>query len=433
MTSGHDVTLRVRNGFDALTEGAAWRWVQLVLGIVCMVAIANLQYGWTLFIKPIDQKYGWGLPALQLTFTIAVATETFLGVPFGGRLVDRFGPSIVWVSGLLIAVAWYINSFADSLTLFYFAAVIAGLGTGLVFAAAYGNALRWFPDRRGLAAGLTAAGFAGGGVVTVVALSNMIKSSGYEAAYLWFGLGQGCVVVASALLLRAPRHHAADIASRSPQMAPAAHRYAVGEVLRSPPFWLMYAMFVMVGAGGLMLQAQLAPIAADLGFDKVPVSILGITMLTPVFAVSFNQVTNGLSRPAFGWVSDWFGRERTMFVAFALESVAFLAVIFLADSPVRFVLVAGLVFFAWGEIFSLFPAICTDIYGSKFASRNYGMLYTAKGVASLLVPLASVLKDTTGSWTAVFAVAAALNFVAALLALVLRSALARQREKKVPA
>jgi OFA family oxalate/formate antiporter-like MFS transporter len=432
MRSGQ-VPLRVRNGFDALTEGAAWRWVQLVLGIVCMVAIANLQYGWTLFIGPIDQKYGWGLPALQLTFTIAVATETFLAVPFGGRLVDRFGPSIVWVSGLLIAFAWYINSFADSLLLFYGAAVIAGLGTGLVFAAAYGNALKWFPDRRGLAAGLTAAGFAGGGVVTVVALSNMIKSSGYEAAYLWFGLGQGLVVVASALLLRAPRHHATDIAARSAQMAPAAHQYAVGEVLRSRPFWLMYAMFVMVGAGGLMLQAQLAPIAADLGIDKVPVSILGITMLTPVFAVSFNQVTNGLSRPAFGWVSDWFGRERTMFVAFLLESLAFLAVIFLADAPIRFVLVSGLVFFAWGEIFSLFPAICTDIYGSKFASRNYGMLYTAKGVASLLVPLASVLKDTTGSWTAVFAAAAAFNFVAALVALLLRSTLARQREKSVPA
>jgi MFS transporter, OFA family, oxalate/formate antiporter len=433
MTSGHDVPLRVRNGFDALTEAAAWRWVQLVLGIICMVAIANLQYGWTLFIRPIEQKFGWGLPALQLTFTIAVATETFLGVPLGGRLVDRFGPSIVWVSGLLIAFAWYINSRADSLILFYVAAVIAGLGTGLVFAAAYGNALKWFPDRRGLAAGLTAAGFAGGGVVTVVALSNMIKSSGYEAAYLWFGLGQGLVVVASAMLLRAPRHHAADIAARPAQMAPARHQYALGEVLRSLPFWLMYAMFVMVGAGGLMLQAQLAPIAADLGIDKVPASILGITMLTPVFAVSFGQVTNGLSRPAFGWVSDWFGRERTMFIAFLLESLAFLAVIYLADTPIRFVLVAGLVFFAWGEIFSLFPAICTDIYGSKFASRNYGMLYTAKGVASLLVPLASVLKDATGSWTAVFAAAAALNFIAALLALVLQSALARQREKRLTA
>jgi len=428
MTSGHDVPLRARNGIDALTDATAWRWIQLALGIACMVAIANLQYGWTLFIRPIDEKYGWGLPALQLTFTIAVATETFLGVPFGGRLVDRFGPSIVWVSGLLIAFAWYINSLADSLMLFYVAAVIAGLGTGLVFAAAYGNALKWFPDRRGLAAGLTAAGFAGGGVVTVVALSNMIKSSGYEAAYLWFGLGQGLVLVASALLLRAPRP-AAGVVSVPAQMPPRAHQYALGEVLRSQPFWLMYAMFVMVAAGGLTLQAQLAPIATDLGFDKVLVSILGITMLTPVLAVSFNQVTNGLSRPFFGWVSDWFGRERTMFVAFLLESVAFLAVIFLADTPVGFVLVAGLVFFAWGEIFSLFPAICTDTYGSRFASRNYGMLYTAKGVASLLVPLASVLKDTTGSWTGVFAAAAALNFIAALLALVLQSALARRREK----
>jgi len=426
--SGHDAPLPMRGDVKALTDGPAWRWIQLVLGIVCMVAIANLQYGWTLFIRPIDQKYGWGIPALQLTFTIAVTMETFLGVPLGGRLVDRFGPSIVWVSGLLIALAWYINSRADSLMLFYTAAVIAGLGTGLVFAAAYGNALKWFPDRRGLAAGLTAAGFAGGGVITVVALSNMIRSSGYEAAYLWFGLGQGLVVVASALLLRAPRS-VANVLVTPTQMGRDAHQYTFSEVLTSLPFWLMYAMFVMVGAGGLMLQAQLAPIAADLGIDKVSVSLLGVTMLTPVFAVSFGQVTNGLSRPAFGWVSDWFGRERTMFIAFLLESFAFLAVIFLADTPVQFVLVAGLVFFAWGEIFSLFPAICTDTYGSRFASRNYGMLYTAKGVASLLVPLASVLRDTTGSWTAVFAVAAALNFIAALLALVLRSALAGRREK----
>jgi MFS transporter, OFA family, oxalate/formate antiporter len=192
----------------------------------------------------------------------------------------------------------------------------------------------------------------------------------------------------------------------------------------------MYAMFVMVGAGGLMLQAQLGPIAADLAIDKVTVSILGLTMLTPVFAVSVGQVTNGLSRPVFGWVSDWFGREQTMFVAFLLETFAFLAVIFLADTPVWFVLLAGLVFFAWGEIFSLFPAICTDVFGSKFASVNYGMLYTAKGVASLLVPLANVLKDTTGSWTAVFGVAAMFNFIAAILALFLKSALARAWARK---
>jgi OFA family oxalate/formate antiporter-like MFS transporter len=428
-----------------------------------MVAIANVQYGWTLFIKPIDQKYGWGIPALQLTFSIAIATETFLGMPLGGRLVDRFGPRLVWVSGLLIAFAWYINSIADALILFYLAAAISGLGTGLVFAAAYGNALKWFPDRRGFATGLTAAGFAGGGVVTVVALGGVIKSSGYEAAYLWFGLGQGIVVVASALFLRAPRpaEHVAVTPTQMPRdrrhYSPSACPGKVetgfpkkdtrkrknpgripidtigirpGEVLRSPPFWLMYAMFVMVGAGGLMLQAQLGPIAADLAIDKVTVSILGLTMLTPVFAVSVGQVTNGLSRPVFGWVSDWSGREHTMFVAFLLETFAFLAVIFLADTPVWFVLLAGLVFFAWGEIFSLFPAICTDAFGSKFASVNYGMLYTAKGVASLLVPLANVLKDTTGSWTAVFVVAAMFNFIAAILALFLKSALARAWARK---
>jgi OFA family oxalate/formate antiporter-like MFS transporter len=197
--------------------------------------------------------------------------------------------------------------------------VISGLGTGLVFAAVYGNALKWFPDRRGFATGLTAAGFAGGGVVTVVALGSMIKLSGYEAAYLWFGLGQGIVVMVSALLLHAPRQ-AENIAVVPAQMPQGKHHHAFSEVLRSPPFWLMYAMFVMVGAGGLMLQAQLAPIAADFAIDNVPVSILGVTMLTPLFAVSFGQVTNGLSRPVFGWVSDWSGREHTMFIAFLLES-----------------------------------------------------------------------------------------------------------------
>jgi OFA family oxalate/formate antiporter-like MFS transporter len=221
---------------------ARTRWLQLVLGVICVVAIANVQYGWTLFIKPIDQKYGWGTTAIQLTFAIAIATETFVGMPFGGRLIDRFGPSLVWVSGLLIALAWYINSFADSLALFYFAAVISGLGTGLVFAAAYSNALKWFPDRRGLATGLTAAGFAGGGVVTVVALGSMIRSSGYEAAYLWFGLGQGIVVAVSALLLRAPRQ--TEDTALVPALTNQGKHYASGEVVRSPAFWLMYAMFV---------------------------------------------------------------------------------------------------------------------------------------------------------------------------------------------
>jgi OFA family oxalate/formate antiporter-like MFS transporter len=403
------------------TAAASTRWLQLALGIVCMVAIANLQYGWTLFINPISQKHGWSIAALQAAFSIAIATETFFAMPFGGRLIDRYGPKLTALSGPLVAAAWAINSVADGLWQFYVAAVIAGLASGLVFAAVYGNALKWFPDRRGLASGLTAAGFAGGGVATVVPLANVIQSSGYEAAYLWFGLGQGIMVFVSALLLRTPRpDEAAGFAP--PLVAQGRRHYAPNEVLRSPPFWLMYAMFALVGAGGLTLQAQLAPIAADLAIDKVPVTILGMTLLTPIFAISVGQVMNGLSRPTFGWVSDRLGRETTMVVAFTIEALAFAAVIVLAEHPVWFVLLVGLVFFAWGEIFSLFPAVCTDAFGTRYASVNYGMLYTAKGVASLLVPLASLLKGATGGWTAVFAAIAVLNLIAAVLALILHRA-----------
>ena len=397
-------------------DGFAWtRWSQLALGIVCMVAIANLQYGWTLFINPIGQTYGWSITAIQWTFTIAIATETVVPALGGGRLVDRFGPRLVWVSGPLVAIAWWINSIADALILFYFAAVISGLGAGLIFAATYGNALKWFPDRRGLATGLTAAGFAGGGAVTVVPLASMIQSSGYQAAYLWFGLGQGIVILVTALLLRAPRP--AEVVAAAPAQVPQGrYDHAPREVRRSPPFWLMYVMFVMVGAGGLITIAQLAPVAASFAIDKAPVSLLGLTMLALTFALSFGQVMNGLSRPVFGAMSDRFGRERTMFVAFLVEGFA-IALVPFANSPMLFVLCVGLVFFAWGEIFALFPAICADTYGSKYASANYGLLYTAKGVAALLVPLANVLNDATGSWTAVFAVASGFNVLAAILAL----------------
>jgi MFS transporter, OFA family, oxalate/formate antiporter len=405
---------------QAVDRLALTRWIQLFLGVVCMVAIANLQYGWTLFVNPIDQMHGWGVTAIQLTFTIAITTETFLVVPLGGRLVDRFGPKLACISGPLVAIAWYLNSIADSLYLFYFAAVISGIGAGLVFASSNGNALRWFPDRRGLAIGLTAAGFAGGGVLTAAPLDGVIKTYGYQAAYFWFGLGQGFVVLLTGMLLRAPRP--TEVAALSPPRVPQGkHNYAPRDVWRSAPFWLMYAMFVLVGAGGLVLQAQLAPIAADFAINALPVTLLGITLLTPIFAVSIGQIMNGLSRPVFGWVSDWIGRERTMVVAFLLGAFAFSALILFGNIPVWFVLLTGLALFAWGQIFALFPAICTDIYGSRFATANYGILYTAKGVASWFVPWASALSAVKG-WTAVFAVLLTFNAIAAALVFVLKRA-----------
>jgi OFA family oxalate/formate antiporter-like MFS transporter len=394
----------------------ATRWGQLLFGIVCMVMIANLQYGWTLFVNPIDQKYHWGRAAIQVAFTIFVLCETWL-VPFEGYLIDRFGPKLmVSCSGILIAVGWVINSVADSLVLLYVGAAIGGIGAGVVYGAAVGNALKWFPDRRGLAAGLTAAGFGAGSALTVVPIANMIKSSGYETTFLWFGLAQGLVVILVGLLLKAPR--AGELpAPASPAVQQTRRDYGPVEALKTPVFWVMYAMFVMVGAGGLMAIAQLAPIANDFKIADVPVSLLGLTLPALTFALTIDRVLNGVCRPFFGWVSDNIGRENTMFIAFLIEGIGIYALLYFADNPVLFVMLSGLVFFAWGEIYSLFPATCTDIYGRKFATANYGMLYTAKGTAALLVPLANVLVAYSGGWHAVFYVAAFFNIAAAVMAL----------------
>src|SRR3954466_2915867 len=245
----------------------------------------------------------------------------------------------------------------------------------------------------------------------------MIASTGYESAFLWFGLGQGVIVMIVALLLRAPEGGEV-VSPAAPAVQQTRRDYGPAEVLKTPVFWVMYAMFVMVGAGGLMAIAQLAPIANDYKIASVPVSILGLTLPALTFALTIDRVLNGIRRPFFGWVSDHIGRENTMFIAFFVEGVGIYALLYFANNPVLFVILSGMVFFAWGEIYSLFPATCTDIYGRKFATTNYGMLYTAKGTAALLVPLANVLTSATGSWHAVFYVAAILNIVAAIMALV---------------
>jgi OFA family oxalate/formate antiporter-like MFS transporter len=395
-----------------------------------MVMIANLQYGWTLFVIPIDQKYHWGRAAIQVAFTIFVLTETWL-VPVEGWLVDTFGPKIVvLVGGVLVAFAWVINSAADTLPILYLAAAIGGIGAGAVYGSCVGNALKWFPDRRGLAAGLTAAGFGAGSALTIIPIQSMIQTSGYEATFLWFGLGQGLVVVVLSLLLRAPLTGEAPASTRLRQTV---RDYSPVEVLGSPIFWVMYVMFVLVGAGGLMATAQLAPIANDFQIAKIPVSLLGLTLPALTFALSIDRVLNGLTRPFFGWVSDQIGRENTMFIAFGLEAVGIWALSQFGHDPVRFVILSGVVFFAWGEIYSLFPSTCTDVYGVKYATTNAGLLYTAKGTASLLVPLANVLAAASGDWRAVFLVAALMNVAAAIMALAVLKPLRAVHDRTVDA
>jgi OFA family oxalate/formate antiporter-like MFS transporter len=401
---------------SSASYGAGYRWGQLVMGIICMAMIANLQYGWTLFVNPIADKYHWTKAAIQVAFTIFVLTETWL-VPVEGYLVDKYGPRVVVMGGgILAGLGWIINAYADSLTLLYVGAAVGGIGAGAVYGTCVGNALKWFPDRRGLAAGLTAAGFGAGSALTVVPISAYIHNHGYEAAFLYFGIGQGAIIfLLSWFLTRAPE--AQKIAgAHAAKVQQTRKDYTPGEMVRKPVFWVMYLMFVMVAAGGLMATAQLAPIARDFKIDGVPVNIMGLVLPALTFALAIDRVLNGLTRPFFGWVSDQIGRELTMFIAFALEAVGILCLYKFGSNPVLFVILTGLVFFAWGEIYSLFPSTCADTFGSKYAAANAGLLYTAKGTAALLVPLSSMLTAATGSWHAVFITASVMNAIAAALA-----------------
>ena len=391
-------------------------WVQLAAGVVCMAMIANLQYGWTVFVDPISNANGWGRAAIQVSFTIFVVVETWL-VPVEAALVDRFGPRVmVAIGGALAGLAWIIDAHAHSLAVLYVAGAVAGVGAGIVYGTCIGNAIKWFAGRRGLAAGLTSAGFGAGAAITIIPLSMMINGAGYQQTFLVFGLVQGGIILLASMLLQSPPKTAA--AQTKPLHCLQGTRdYTPGETLKSPVFWVMYAMFVLVASGGLMAIAQLGPIAKDYYIDTIPVTLLGITAATITFALSLNNVMNGITRPLLGSLSDRIGRENTMFLAFLLEGVGIFALMKYGTTPTAFVLLSGLVFFAWGEIYSIFPATTRDHFGQKFATTNYGMLYTAKGTAALVVPFASVLAAATGSWTAVLGVAAAANLVAAAMAI----------------
>jgi OFA family oxalate/formate antiporter-like MFS transporter len=403
------------------------RWTQLFIGVVCMAMIANLQYGWTLFVNPLDDKHHWGRAAIQVAFTIFVVTETWL-VPIEGYLVDRFGPRpVVMGGGLLVGISWIMNAYAGSLATLYLAAALGGVGAGAVYGTCVGNALKWFPDRRGLAAGLTAAGFGMGSALTVIPIQAVIHSRGYEAAFLYFGIIQGVVVFLLSFLLISPRK---GDAGEKAKVAQTRRDYTWKEMVKTPVFWVMYAMFVMMAAGGLMATAQLGPISQDFKIGDVPVSIMGLTLPALTFALSIDRVLNGFTRPFFGWVSDHIGREQTMFIAFGIEAVGIVMLSHMGQDPFWFVILTGLVFFAWGEIYSLFPSTCGDSYGSKFAATNAGLLYTAKGTAALVVPATSLITVATGSWHTVFYIAAAMNAVAAILALaVLKPMRARMMER----
>ena len=393
------------------------RWSQLWLGVVCMVLIANLQYGWTLFVNPMHNAHGWALGDIQLAFSIFIATETWL-TPIEGWIVDHLGPRrgppiMIALGAVLVGLAWVINAYATSLPMLYVGAAVSGTGAGAIYATCVGNAVKWFPDRRGLAVGLTAGGFGAGAAFTVIPIRMMIEGLGYADTFFWFGLAQGAVLLLIAPVMRGPVTGEMP-ATAPPKVQQSTKSFTPLEVMRSPIFWLLYVMLTAISASGLIVTAQIAPIAQDFGLSK-EVLMLGATVLSVALVV--DSIMNGMARPFFGWVSDNIGRENTMAIAFTLGGLSYLLLGYFGNSPWAFVVCAALIFFTWGEIFSLFPSTCTDLFGSKFATTNAMLLYTAKGTSAWLVPLANLSKASTGSWHTVFLTAAVVNFAVVLAAL----------------
>jgi MFS transporter, OFA family, oxalate/formate antiporter len=412
-------------GPEASTHVLTHRWTQLVMGIICMAMVANLQYGWTLFVTPMEAKNHWGLTGVQLAFSIFVLVETWL-VPLEGWLVDRFGPRpVIAAGGILAALGWVINSMATSLPELYVAAVVSGIGAGCVYGTCVGNALKWFPDKRGLAAGLTAAGFGAGAALTVIPIANMIQSSGYEQTFLVFGLLQGAVILIIAMFMVRPTPPTGVLVP--PRIVMSKVDYTPTQMMKTPVFWLTYVLFVAVAAGGLMATAQIGPIAKDYGLAKMPVSLLGFTLPLLTMTLAIDNLCNGFTRPLCGFISDRLGRENTMLIVFVGEGLALLGLKEFGHNPYAFMTFAALTFLCWGEIFSIFPALCADTFGVKNAAGNAGTLYTAKGTASLVVPLGSLLV-AGGNWDRVFIVTATIAIAAGIIAKVV---LAPMRKRAV--
>jgi OFA family oxalate/formate antiporter-like MFS transporter len=397
---------------SSVSSVASTRWIQLVLGLIAMMSISSPQYVWTLFTKSFQDNLHTTLPAIQITFSILIVLQTWLS-PAQGFLVDKFGPKLLIAVGCALSgFGWVTSAYATSLTGLYLTyGLFCGVGTGIVYVGIVGLMVRWFPDRRGFATGMVAAGYGFGAIATTFPIDSMLKSAGYQHTLVVFGIIMGVVGAAAALMLRVPA--ATDVLPPVPATASKVD-VMPKEMLKTRVFWLMFVMMTMMSTGGLMIISQFAAFSRDFGVATVVV--LGFAALP--LALTVDRITNGLTRPFFGWVSDRIGRENTMAIAFLLEAVSVTIMVLFRDNALVFVILSAVVFFGWGEIFSLFPSTLTDTFGTKYATTNYGFLYMAQGVGSVLGgPLAAWLHDATGSWLPVFGIIIACDALTGILAL----------------
>jgi MFS transporter, OFA family, oxalate/formate antiporter len=399
------------------------RWFQLVVMVVAMMAIANLQYAWTLFTKPLQAHYHVSLAAVQVAFSAFVLTETWL-VPFEGYLIDRLGPKLVLgLGGVLVGLGWIGPAiWAPNLVAVIVWYALGGVGAGAVYGGCVGTAIKWFPDHRGLCTGLVAGAYGVGTALTVIPIASLIKSSGYQQAFLVWGVVQGIVVILAALAISHPRagwtpDGWAEKEARIMTAVRMSRRETTPlQMVRKNSFWALYVMMTLMGFTGLFVTAQVAPVAETYKVSGVHVAF-GFTAI--VLAIELDRILNGVTRPVWGWVSDRIGRENTMFISFLLQAVTIVIWIGLLGNPLWFVIMSGLAFFSWGNIYSLFPAAVGDLFGKKYATTNYGVLYTSKGVASLFAgPVAAFFATQFGktNWVPIFLIMAVCALIAALMA-----------------
>jgi OFA family oxalate/formate antiporter-like MFS transporter len=403
------------------------RWVQLGAALVAMLMIANLQYSWTLFVKPIQDSTGWKLSDIQWAFTLFILFQTWV-MPLEGWLIDRLGARFfVSLAGLLCGAGWAAMGSATTPRQLYVAYVLAGVGAAFVYSGSMSAAMKWFAQQRGLAAGIIAAGFGSGTALFVPVIALLLRDYGYQKTFLYTGIVQGLVILAVAQLMRKPEHAvvmgAGKAAAGSSRVRRSSEPFTTPEMLRTPQFYTLYAMFVSMATGGLLVTAQAGPVASE----------WNITREALTAALALNSLANGVSRIGWGWVSDRIGRETAMIIAFSLQAVCLLTVLWFGSrSGTLFAITLVLTFLTWGEIFALFPSIVADYYGPLHATSNYCFLYTAKGVASIIGGgVGALLFERFGSWSAVFYGSVALAMFSAVLAIGLRAGPLPQRRAEV--
>jgi OFA family oxalate/formate antiporter-like MFS transporter len=394
------------------------RWIQFCSALVSMIMIANLQYAWALFVKPLQAAHkDWGLVGIQAAASLFLIFETWI-TPVEGWLIDRLGPRMfLTAGGVLVGIGWTGMAYAETLTQLKVLYSIAGIGAAFIYSGSVATALKWFPDKRGTISGFITAGFGAGAALFIPMISFVIRTSDYHKAFLYTGIAQSILIVIAAQLLRnpGPDFNVSPAAKKpiSPRVRRNTQQFNSLQMLATPHFYLLFITFVMINTGGSMVTIQTAVVA-----DTFKLKAAAVTA-----ALALGRLSNGAGRIFWGWISDRIGREMAMFVPYVLQAFGLIAVLVVGrTSETAFTISLMALYFIWGSMFSLFPAIIGDYYGANNATSNYGFLYMAKGVAAILAGwVAAMFFLKFGNWNAVFYGAAGLAFIAAILVLVLRA------------